>query len=342
MSKNIIRISVVALILIAFAFPFFFNGCTPDPGTDNTTGGPVPNTTGDVVTKPHVTPPVFSGDSAFTFTKAQADMGPRTPGSKAHAAFVKYAEEKFKSYGAEVIIQTAPAKSFDGKQWKIENIIAQFNPSAANRILLSAHYDSRPFCDRDSIMMNKTRSCPGVNDGASGVAVLMEVARNISIKKPELGIDIILFDLEDYGDSGSSDSWCLGSQYWASNLHKPNYFARFGILLDMVGAKGATFPREEKSVYSAGSFVNKIWLAAENIGQSKYFINQSFGPITDDHVPVNDIANIPCVDILGYDMVRGDFFPHHHRASDDMSNIDKETLKAVGQTLLEVIYNESN
>lgn len=317
-----------------------FYSCTPEqPVVENTTTGEAPKTN-TVTEKPHVVPPEFNADSAFAYVKAQADMGPRVPGSKAHDKAVAYYQKHFKALGADVKVQGGNMNTFDGKQWRVDNVIATFNPEAKTRILLTAHYDSRPFADKDPVVANRTKPCPGVNDGASGVGVLMEVARLIKEKAPKVGIDIILFDLEDYGDNGDQYSWCLGSAYWAQNLHKPNYKAKYAILLDMVGAKDAVFPREGESVFYANDVVNKIWNAADKLGYSNYFIYEEAGKMTDDHVPINEIAMIPAVDILHYNYLTNQFFPQHHTTNDDLSTIDKKTLKAVGQTLMEVIYNE--
>lgn len=302
--------------------------------------------TTEVKTKPRVVPPEFNADSAYAFVKDQADLGPRTPGSRAHEKCVSWMEKELKRSGAAVIVQGGPATTYDGKQWRIDNVIASFNPKAKKRVVLSAHYDSRPFADRDPDPNNKNKPVPGVNDGASGVGVLIEIARIIQSKPLDIGIDIILFDLEDYGDlSGDPRTWCLGSQYWAQNPHKSGYKAEYAILLDMVGAKDAVFPKEGVSMNYASDIVNKVWSAADRMGYGTYFTNTETGDLTDDHVFINQIANIKCIDIVHYVSTpgqprSGDFFPHHHRVSDDLSTIDKTTLKAVGQTLLEVLYNE--
>ncbi len=302
---------------------------------DNTTNKP------KVETKTHIVPPSFNSDSAYEYVKYQADLGSRNPGSKAHDKAVEYYEKQFKRFGAQVLIQAANSTTFDGKNWLLKNVIASFNPENTNRIMLCSHYDSRPFCEKESDPKKKQLPCPGVNDGASGVGVLMEVARIIQTKDPKIGIDIVLFDLEDYGDNGGMpDTWCLGSQYWSKNPHTAGYTAKFGILLDMVGAKNARFPKEEISTFYANDVVTKIWKAAKVSGAGDYFIDSESGEMTDDHAFVNKIAQIPCVDILDYDPFKNSFFPHHHKNSDDLSTIDKGTLQGVGQTLLEVIYNE--
>jgi Zn-dependent M28 family amino/carboxypeptidase len=282
--------------------------------------------------------PDFNADSAYAYTKAQVDFGPRVPGTPAHAKCADYLVSKLKSFGFEVIVQKGTVQTFDNKQFSLKNIIASFNPGAQSRILLSSHWDTRPFADEDT--KDTDKPIDGANDGASGVGVAMEIARQINIAKPLIGVDIIFFDIEDYGNSGENGSWCLGSQYWAKNLHKPNYYANFGVLLDMVGGPNAVFPKESNSVDLASSAVDKVWKTAANIGYGNYFSAQikSFVGV-DDHIYVNK-AGIPCIDIIEYNQATGGFGDYHHTHKDNMSLIDKNTLKAVGQTLLEVIYSE--
>lgn len=331
-------INAKQIILIGLSLVIFVS-CTTEQPKESTETKVEP-----IVNKTHIVPPDFNADSAFAFVKAQADMGPRTPGSKAHDEAVVYFEKQFKKYGADVIIQKGNVTTYDKKPWILKNIIATYNPKAEDRILLCAHWDSRPFADKDKKPENNTKACPGVNDGASGVGVLMEIARAISTKSLNVGVDIILFDLEDYGDDGGEpDTWCLGSQYWSKNLHVPYYGAKFGILLDMVGAKGATFFKEEISSTYAGEILNKVWSTGQKLGYN-HFINQAMGSMIDDHKYVNELAQVPCIDIIDYRLnpatQHGSFFEHHHTVSDDINTIDKTTLKAVGQTILEVIYNE--
>jgi glutaminyl-peptide cyclotransferase len=328
-----------ALLGVFSGSVLFFASCDNNTNTEP----PKDNTPKEVV-KPRTKPPVFNEDSAFYFTKKQVDFGPRTPGSKAHAQTADWFQKQFKAYGATVILQNGSGQTFDGKQHAIKNIIASFNDSATERILLCAHWDTRPFGDKDSFDLNKP--IDGANDGASGAAVLLEIARILKTKQPNVGIDLILFDLEDYGRGevegfeNNEDSWCVGSKYWAQNKHKPAYTARFGILLDMVGGKNPSFPKEENSVTFAPSLVDKVWGVAKNLGYGAVFKESRFGPITDDHLNVNQIAGIPCIDILSFDENLQDFNAHHHKHSDNLKNIDKNTLKMVGNVLLEVIFNE--
>ncbi len=287
----------------------------------------------------------FNADKAFEFTKKQCDFGPRVPGSDAHKACAEYLSSTLKSFGAKVEIQEFVAEGYDGTQWEGKNIIASYLPDEQERILLCAHWDSRCVADQEKDKNKQTQPIDGANDGASGVAVLMEVARQLQIKQPSIGIDIILFDVEDQGTpvfvklSDREDSWCLGTQYWAKEAVKSGYKARWGILLDMVGASDAVFMKENVSMYFAKDLVNYVWGKAINMGYGDYFINKECGGITDDHLYVNKIARIPCIDIIDYNDTRG-FNPTWHTHNDNIDNIDRNTLKMVGQLLLEIIYEQ--
>lgn len=283
--------------------------------------------------------PDFNADSAYAFVKAQVDFGPRIPGTPSHAKCADYLVAKLKSYGFETIVQRGTVQTFDKKQFSLKNIIASFKPEAQSRIMICSHWDTRPFADEDT--KDPDKPFDGANDGASGVGVALEIARQLSsTSQPGIGLDIIFFDLEDYGSSGNNDSWCLGSQFWSKNLHKTNYYANFGVLLDMVGGTNAVFPKESKSVGYASAAVDKVWKAANDIGYGNYFLSQTKEFVgVDDHVYVNK-AGVPCIDIIEFNQATGGFGDYHHTHKDNMSLIDKNTLKAVGQTMLEVIYNE--
>ena len=291
--------------------------------------------------------PEFSVDSAYAFTQKQVDFGPRVPNTPEHDACASYLSAELKRLGAEVIEQKADLTAFDGTVLKSVNIIGSFNTKAETRILLFSHWDSRPWADHDPNPANRKKPVMAANDGASGVAVLLEMARLMGKNKPTVGVDIIFFDTEDYGAPESAggqnneDSWCLGTQYWAKNPHVAGYTARFGILLDMVGGKQATFYREQASDNYAGSVVSSVWSRARNLGFGQYFIDQKGGAITDDHIYVNQLRGIPSIDIIQYDPnSKSGFGFYWHTTQDTMENVDKNTLKAVGTTLMHVVYTE--
>ena len=289
--------------------------------------------------------PSFNSDSAYTFVKTQIDFGPRVPLTKAHAACAEFLISKLNQSADSVIVQKGIVTTFDEKKLEMKNIIAQFSPQQKRRVLLCAHWDTRPWADQDTV--RKDEPGDGASDGASGVAVLLEIARQLKQSKPAIGIDIIMLDAEDYGQPDNSpyqrkeNSYALGTQYWAKNPHVQNYYAEYGILLDMVGAKNATFNRERFSMQYASSVLTKVWNMANQIGYSDYFLFRDGGQITDDHYYINTIANIPCIDIIQNDpSTHSGFGSYWHTHQDNMSVIDANTLKAVGQTLLQVIYSE--
>lgn len=297
--------------------------------------------------KKPVNVPAFNADSAYYFVKTQVDFGARVPNTEAHRQCAAYLSQTLKRFGAEVIEQRAVLTAFNGDKLNAVNIIGSFNPESSNRVLLFAHWDSRPWADNDPDPANHKTPVMAANDGASGVGVLLEMARQISIQKPEIGVDIIFFDAEDYGapqnySGASEDAWCLGSQYWANNPHKAGYTAEFGILLDMVGAPNATFYKEDFSMYYAAGIVEKVWSTAATLGFSNYFRDEKTGAITDDHVYINKIAGIPSIDIIQYrNEGQNSGFGHYwHTVNDTMENIDKNTLFAVGTTVMHVVYNE--
>jgi Zn-dependent M28 family amino/carboxypeptidase len=302
----------------------------------------------------------FNADSAYQFCAAQCDFGPRTMNSEAHERCAQWISQKFLQYGYTVELQKADLKGYDGTILKSTNIIASSQPSTPNsqlpKVLICAHWDSRPWADNDPDSANWRKPVMAANDGASGVAVMLELARLIQQHDSlNVAVDFICFDAEDWGipqwdETGDgTDSWALGAQYWAKKYQEKSLHSQpstlnyqYAILLDMVGGQGAKFYQEGYSKQKAGRIVEKIWRAAHAAGYGSTFPMQESGFVTDDHVPVNDIANIPCVDIINHypDCPQSSFGPTWHTVNDDMQHIDKNTLQAVGQTLLQVLYNE--
>lgn len=297
--------------------------------------------------KPLAEPFAFNADSAMASIVEQCAFGPRVPGSDAHKACAEYIKRRFAQYGLRVTQQTFDVVAWNGDRLPLCNIIASLNPEAEARILVSAHWDSRPWADNDPDEANHHTPVPAANDGASGVAVMIELARTLSVMHDfAYGIDFICFDGEDYGvakwtDEEADESWCLGSRYWASQPHVIPYNALWGVNLDMVGGKGSTFLREGVSLHYAKDYVKRIWKTAARLGYSAIFCQEDGGYITDDHVPVNQLLGIPTVDIVPYFPAceESSFGPTWHTIHDTPENIEPRILQAVGEvvgtTLLE-------
>ena len=293
--------------------------------------------------------PEFCADSAFNYIKAQTDFGPRVPNTKAHDDCGIWLAAKLSSLGAEkVYLQNFDAKTFDGNTLKCTNIIGSFNISQPTRVILCSHWDSRPWADNDPDPANWMKPVDAANDGASGVGVILEIARQMQKQAPEIGVGCIFLDAEDWGPGDSYKGehletwWGLGTQHWSKHPHVDGYRARYAILLDMVGGKGAVFCREGYSIKYGRPTVEKVWNAAGKLGYGSIFPPVNGGYVTDDHYFINTMANIPAIDIVPYlpHCQESSFGPTWHTAHDNIDNIDKRILEAVGKTLIEVIYNE--
>ena len=314
--------------------------------------------------------PAFNADSAYAYIEVQMAFGPRVPNSKAHNDCAVWLMRKLRAYGATVELQKGQMPDYRGNMQQIYNIIAHFSTAeiaSRPRILLGAHYDTRPWCDEEAEYADRFYNVPGANDGASGVGILIEIARQLGMRMADstlhTPVDIVLFDVEDsgtprfYTGMEREDTWCLGSQLWATNYAKINLTGeagltakrsdseavyqpqavryQYGIVLDMVGAPDASFPREMYSTQYAANYQQKIWKSAEQLGYGRHFSNEQSYPITDDHYYVNYIAGIPCVDIIHYDMRNATGFPFWwHTRQDNMDNISKSTLQAVGEVVM--------
>ncbi len=290
----------------------------------------------------------FNADSAYQFVAQQVAFGPRVPGSASAKACAKWIEDKLKSYGADsVTAQRATLTAYNGDRLDITNISAQFNPSANDRVLLLAHWDTRPWADQEADADLREKPIDGANDGASGVAVILELARHFAQNPPKCGVDILLVDAEDYGRRSDqpqldedTDSWALGTQYWLEHPTLDLGRVQYAVLLDMVGGKDAVFPREYHSEYACPSVNDKVWQAARKAGHGKRFPDRLGGAVVDDHVYFI-MARIPAIDIIeSNNPTTGTFPPAWHTHADNLSNIDPATLRAVGETLEQLLCNE--
>lgn len=285
--------------------------------------------------------PEFSSDRAFSYIEAQVNFGPRVPGSTAHREAIQYFNRHFRETAGNnsVYIQAFEMVVY-GDTLSLYNLIASFAPDKDDRILLAAHWDSRPRGEEDPD--HPHLPIPGADDGASGVGVLMEFAAIFAEHEPPVGVDIILFDGEDYGKEGDLEHYFLGSRHWGNHPPVPGYNPRFGILLDMVGGQHATFPKEGYSMRFAPRLVDEIWSIGHEFGHSDLFLNERGGMIADDHIIVEQLTGIPMINIIHHRIgpdgqVR--FPPYWHTQKDNLDIIDKDVLQAVGDVLLELIYN---
>ncbi len=321
-----------ALYFLAISL-FVFAGCKGD----------TPATSSSNIKTKKVTVPPFDGDGALAYVEKQVSFGYRVPGMESHKACKDWLVSEFKVLGADVEIQEFKASFLDVKDAESYNIIASINPKKKKRIALAAHWDTRLIADKDKT--DKNKPIDGADDGASGVAVLLQIAKTLKENPIDLGVDFFLWDAEDNGidtdegEESQADTWCLGSQYWVKKKHDKNYKAKFGILLDMVGAKGARFPLEGISAQVAGVYQAKIWGLAQQMGYGDLFQSVKAGSITDDHLHMY-YGGIPTVNIIN--LPTETFGHYHHTHDDNVENIDKNVLRKVGQVVTAVLYRESN
>lgn len=289
--------------------------------------------------------PHFQADSAFQYVARQLEFGPRVPGSEAHQLTAAWLESELKRHGAEVSVQRTTVKAYDGTTLPVINLLGRINPNARMHVLLMSHWDSRHIADHDADPAKRKLPVPAANDGASGVGVLLELARLAHQQLPEVCIDIFLTDAEDYGApddwKGSHDEswWAMGTQAWCRQMRNQSYRAEYGILLDMVGAPDATFYREYYSERFASAYVDQVWNKAASLGYGDLFVNARGGGITDDHVFVNQMLGIPTLDIIDTRMNNdGTFFPYWHTTEDTLDKISPETLGKVGNVLVALLW----
>lgn len=296
----------------------------------------------------HVDAPSFNADSAYAFIAEQVAFGPRVPNTASHVACGDWLAAELERHGADVIEQPGRVRAYDGSILNMRNIIGQYRPDNPERIMLFAHWDTRPFADKDTLRIREP--IDGANDGGSGVGVLLEIARILGADTTlDLGIDILFFDAEDYGtpewaerNQNSALTWCLGSQFWTRQPHRIGYNAKYGILLDMVGAEGAVFNREGTSMNYAPSVVQRLWSSAEQLGYSHYFQSAVTPETIDDNLFVSEFGGIPSANIVHYQVqvLPMGYGPFHHTHADNLDIISTETLQAVGATVLDVVWND--
>ena len=288
--------------------------------------------------------PDFSTDSAYAYVEAQLAFGNRIPGSKGWSQCADWLVKQMCRWCDTVIVQDFKAELWNGSTVPGKNIIASLRPEANSRVLLTAHWDSRSWADHDKNDDLQHSPVPGANDGASGVAALMEMARVMSKMPPSVGVDFIFFDVEDQGapewsEVYDQDTWCKGSQYWSQNRHLPYYSAVYGVLFDMVGTQHPCFTKEQISRSFAPGLTNKLWRVADALGYGNIFVDQETDPILDDHYYVNRLANIPMADIV-QNSPNTSFFEHWHTTTDDINSVSADALRTVATVTMKTIYGD--
>ena len=268
----------------------------------------------------------FNAKRAFAYLEKQCKFGPRVPGTIVHQETGTYLFTELEKYADEVVFQPFEFRHQD-RTIQMNNILARFGDDSGGKMLLAAHWDTRPFADRDPDPANRNTPILGANDGASGVAVLLEVARVLKSKPPPTPVIIVLFDGEDYGRTVST--MFLGSTHFAKNMH--GWEADFGILLDMVGDQTLELPMEGYSWNAARDLTEAIWRRAEELGLPAF--QRRLGPaIMDDHLPLIQ-SGVPTINIIDFD------YPYWHTIEDTPDKCSAESLEIVGRLVLHIIYS---
>ncbi|MBX6365448.1 MAG: M28 family peptidase, partial [Gemmatimonadetes bacterium] len=274
--------------------------------------------------------PQFDEKAAYRLLQEQVAFGPRVPGTPGHQKQLDWMVAYLRERADSVEVQSFEATGPKGEPLKLANVIARFNPRASDRILLLAHWDTRPTADNEPDSLKRKQPIPGANDGASGVAVLMQLADVLKRHSQPLGVDLLFTDGEDY-----TDAMYLGSEYFAGHL-PPGYRPLYGILVDMVGDQSPVFPIEPTSQQAAPEVVDRVWRTAEDLGLSRYFPRSPGTPVDDDHVPLIR-AGIHTIDIIDFDYGPGNAY--WHTLEDTVEHTSPEGLGAVGRTLVGLIYS---
>jgi len=283
--------------------------------------------------------PAFNADSAYKYTAAQVAFGPRVPNTPPHVKCGDYLIAELNKYGATVIVQAGNVTAYTGESLKFRNIVGRIQPELKERIMISCHWDTRPFSDRDP--EKPKERFDGAVDGAASAGIMLEIARILKSKPATVGIDLVFFDAEDYGNPSDGNSYCLGSQYFAARPPFTDNFPKFGINLDMVAAQSATFYREGYSMEYASDIVFKVWDIANELGHKNTFVPENSSAITDDHFFINSILGIKTIDVIHHDpSTETGFGSYWHTQKDNMDAVDKATLGVVGRTMLGVVYSE--
>ena len=280
--------------------------------------------------------PRFDEDHAFSYLVAQCDFGPRNPGSDGYYACLDYLITELDQSANEIILQDFSYQERRyNKKYNLENIIARFNPDAEFQTVISAHWDTRPWADEEDLRQDRDQPIIGANDGASGVAILLELAKIMGENPPPIGVNLVFFDGEDMGVPGENETYCQGSRFFAKNLPIPR--PNEAINLDMVGDKQLVLPIERYSLKYHPKLVRHLWDRAKEMGLDA-FIGRVDYAIYDDHIPLNEIAGIPSIDIIDFKYPNS-YANFWHTMNDIPENCSEESLGQVGDLMVDYIYN---
>ena len=278
--------------------------------------------------------PNFDENSAYQFLLDQCDFGPRNPGSEGYNNCKEYLIKTLDSYSDTVFTQPFVINDIDDMQYDLDNIIAQYNINSNSHLLLGAHWDTRPWADSDLNIEKHNQPIIGANDGASGVSVLLELAKIFHYNPPPIRVSIVLFDAEDMGRPGVPKSYARGSQFFAKNLpiEKPDE----AIILDMIGDKELHIPIERYSYQQNKDLVKKLWSLANKLNLEA-FESRIVHTIYDDHVPLWQEAKIPAIDIIDFNYPNR-YSNYWHTLQDTPDNCSAQSLGQVGNLLVHYIY----
>ena len=280
--------------------------------------------------------PRFDENHAFSYLVAQCDFGPRNPGSDGYYACLDYLITELDQSANEIILQDFSYQERRyNKQYNLENIIARFNPDSEFQTIISAHWDTRPWADQEDLRQDRDQPIIGANDGASGVAILLELAKIMGENPPPIGVNLVFFDGEDLGIPGENETYCQGSRFFAKNLPIPR--PDEAINLDMVGDKQLVLPIERYSLEYHPKLVRHLWDRAKDMGLDA-FIGRVDYAIYDDHIPLNEIAGIPSIDLIDFKYPNS-YANFWHTMNDIPENCSEESLGQVGALMVDYIYN---
>lgn len=266
----------------------------------------------------------FSGSAAYGYAKAQVDFGPRVPGTPAAKKAGDWIIQQMRARADTVIVQSFTHTTADGKKLPLRNILAQFRPQLSERVLYITHWDSRPVSESASTDAEKKMPVPGANDGASGVGMFIALGDVLKRTPPNVGVDLLFTDGEDYGQFGPPEvDVLIGSKYFATHLPSPGYKPLYGVLWDMIGDKDLRIPYEMNSFQQAPEVVSRVWQTAADLGYGDVFVQESGGLITDDHIPLLNVG-LRVIDVI--DLT----YAPHHTPQDTMDKISAKSLAIVG------------